>query len=91
MAVGNGAPQAAESEPAVLDALERLWTDVLAEGHPELAPAAAHAMQHLATRPPSNRAVDLAFTPAGSAAEAAALVAVVAHDHSLCDNALDCY
>ena len=75
----------------MLDALDRLWTDVHTEGHPELASASAHALQLLATRPPSNRTVDLASTPAGSAAEAVALVAVVAHDHSLCDNALDCY
>ena len=84
--------QVAETETAVQTQLVELWTAV---GNAESLEAHAVARRALdclqATASAPRPSIELTRTAPGSTDEADALLAVVIHDHSMCDNALDCY
>jgi len=76
----------------VRDSLCEFWTAAAARPEGYAQDAAQRALAHLRTAASSVSAREvLEETAPGSAAETEALLAVVGHDHSLCDNALDCY
>jgi len=81
----------AESSNMVRDRLCEFWTAAAALPDAHAQDAAQRALAHLRTTSSAFTREMLEETEPGSTAEAEALQAVVGHDHSLCDNALDCY